>query len=313
MRLKDLHLLPKFRDGLSYLYVEHCKIDRENNAIVVNDKDGAIPVPCAALALIMLGPGTTITHAAITVLAENGCLVLWCGEKAVRFYAQGMGETRRSQNIMKQAKLCSDPELRIEVVRNMYEMRFGGNLDRSLSIQQIRGMEGIRVRNAYREASKRAGIPWKGRSYKVDAWDTSDCINRALSSANTCLYGLCHAAIVSAGFSPALGFIHVGKMSSFVYDIADLYKTETTIPVAFECTAEGSENIERRVRLKCRDVFWEMRLLERIIPDIERVLTVSGCELKDEDGFVDYDGSVDLPGLIWDPSSGAVEGGCNYG
>jgi CRISPR-associated protein Cas1 len=132
-------------------------------------------------------------------------------------------------------------------------------------------------------------------------------VNRALSSANSCLYGVCHAAIVSAGYSPALGFIHTGKQLSFVYDIADLYKTEITIPLAFEVVAEGETDLEGRVRRACRDEFHGRRLLSRIVPDLERALAVTG--LADE-GFDDDEAR---PGGLWDPEEGEVAGGQNHG
>ena len=91
-------------------------------------------------------------------------------------------------------------------------------------------------------------------------------------SGNACLYGVCHAALVSAGYSAGLGFIHTGKMLSFVYDVADLYKTETTIPLAFELTAQGGKDLDRKVRTQCRDVFYQARLMQRILPDIAEVL-----------------------------------------
>src|SRR5205823_3188667 len=198
----------------------------------------------------------------------------WTGEEGVRFYAEGMGETRSARNLLRQARLCSDPRRRLDVVRRLYQMRFPEPLDESLSLQQIRGMEGIRVRRAYERASQETGLPWSGRSYRRDRWEVADPINRALSSANSCLYGICHAAIVSAGYSPGLGFIHTGKMLSFVYDVADLYKADTTIPLAFSTVAEGETNLESRIRRACRDVFQSERLLKRIIPDIERALDV---------------------------------------
>src|SRR5437867_9703881 len=120
MRNQDLHLLPKVRDSWSYLYVEHCRIDQEDKAIAIHEGNGKTPVPCAVLSLLMLGPGTSITHAAIRTLADNGCLVVWAGEQGVRFYAQGMGETRSSANLLRQAYLHSHIQLRLRVVRAMY-------------------------------------------------------------------------------------------------------------------------------------------------------------------------------------------------
>ncbi|RIK38486.1 MAG: type I-E CRISPR-associated endonuclease Cas1 [Chloroflexi bacterium] len=307
-RLRDLHLLPKVRDSWSYLYVEHARIDQEGKAIAIHDTTGTTPVPCSTLTTLMLGPGTTVTHAAIRTLADNGCLVVWAGEENVRFYAQGMGETRSAHNLLRQAWCWSRPDLRLAVVRELYQMRFDIQLDASLSLQQIRGLEGARVRTAYFTASQETGVPWTGRKIVRDNWQAADPVNRALSSANSCLYGVCHAAIVSAGYSPALGFVHTGKMLSFVYDIADLYKTEVSIPIAFRAVADGVDDLERQVRYRCRDAFHEQRLLQRIVPDIERALgaAAAAAERQDLDEF------VATPGGLWDPEVGEVRGGVNW-
>lgn len=306
-RVRDLHVLPKVRDGWTYLYVEHARIDKGDQAIVLHDADGRVPVPCASLSVLMMGPGTTITHAAVRTLADSGCLIVWCGEEGVRFYAQGMGKTRSAANLLHQARMWAHPELRMRVVRKMYELRFKEPLGDHLTLRQIRGLEGVRVRQAYARASRETGVPWKGRSYTRDAWNRADPVNRALSAANSCLYGICHAAIVAAGFSPAIGFIHTGKMLSFVYDIADLYKTEITIPVAFRVTAEGEEQLETRVRHACRQAFAEARLLARIIPDVQTVLDV-----PEEGAEPDFDADMALPGGLWDPDEGVVSGGRNF-
>ncbi|MBI4320951.1 MAG: type I-E CRISPR-associated endonuclease Cas1 [Chloroflexi bacterium] len=307
--MDDLRLLPKVRDSWSYLYTEHCRIDQEDKAIALHDAKGTVPVPCASLCVLMLGPGTAITHAAIRALADNGCLVIWAGEEGVRFYAQGMGETRSARNLLHQATLWADREEHMQVVRRMYAMRFDESLEDGLTLRQIRGKEGLRMRRAYADASKASGVPWTGRSYDRTAWSEADPVNRALSAANSCLYAICHAAIVSCGYSPALGFIHTGKMLSFVYDIADLYKTEMTIPVAFQTVASGALELERTIRQRCRDTFRKQRLLQRIIPDIEKVLGV-------DEGGPNLDKLLDLeaafPGGLWDPD-GNVEGGVNFG
>ncbi len=307
--MNDLHVLPKVRDSNSYLYVEHKKIDQEDKAIALHDKAGKVAVPCANLTALLLGPGTSITHAAVKTLADNGCLVLWTGENGVRFYAQGMGETRSSRRLLHQARLCSDPQLRLKVVRRLYEMRFPDPLDPNLTLQQIRGREGIRVREAYARASRETGVEWSGRTYRREDWYSADPVNRALSSANSCLYGVCHAAIVSAGYSPALGFIHTGKMLSFVYDIADLYKADITFPIAFGEAAGGPDKLEGRVRRACRDKFHEERLLQRIVPDIEKALSVDGKLQSEPD---DFDTADNPPGGLWDPDRGEMRGGMNW-
>ena len=271
-------------------------------------QQGKFPVPCSSLTLLMLGPGTTITHAAIRALADNGCLVAWTGEEGVRMYAAGQGETRFARNILHQAWLCSHRALRLGVVMQLYRMRFDEALDESLSLEQIRGNEGVRVRQTYARASAETGVPWAGRSYKREQWSNADPVNRALSAANSCLYGICHAAIVSAGYSPALGFVHTGKMLSFVYDVADLYKTEVTIPVAFHVVAEGIDNLESRVRHACRDSFRAARLLQRIVPDIERALGTPNMTAD-----YDFDSDPAAPGSLWDDQKGEVAGGVNRG
>ncbi|HWQ11338.1 MAG TPA: type I-E CRISPR-associated endonuclease Cas1e [Roseiflexaceae bacterium] len=308
--MRDLHILPKIRDSWSYLYIEHSVVEQDDKAIAVFDKEGKTQVPCAALSLLMLGPGTKITHSAIKTLADNGCMVAWTGEEAVRFYAVGMGETRSSANLLRQAAMHADPQLRLRVIRRMYELRFPEQLDPGLTLKQIRGKEGVRVRETYARWSRETGVKWDGRFYKQNDWRRAEPINRALSAANSCLYGVVHAAVVAAGYSSALGFIHTGKMLSFVYDVADLYKAEITIPAAFRCTAAGESKLESRVRHVCRDLIREQRMLTRIIDDLEQLFAVDGLDRREAELLDRYDAR---PGGLWDPDEGQVAGGVNYG
>lgn len=303
---RNLRILPKVRDSWTYLYVEHARIDQEDKGICLHDQAGRVHVPCASLSLLMLGPGTTVTHAAIMTMAEAGCLVAWCGEQGIRFYAQGMGETRSAANLLGQAAIWADPASRLAVVRRMYAMRFPDPLPDGLTLRQIRGKEGARVRTAYANASEQYGVPWTGRNYDRIDWDRSDPVNRALSAANACLYGVCHAAIVAAGYSPALGFIHTGKMLSFVYDVADLYKMELTVPAAFMEVAKGDQRLESRVRHRCRDLFAEARLLDRVVADLADLFDLG----PDTPAAMDLETA--LPGELWDPA-GSVVGGRNFG
>jgi len=303
--MQDLHELPKLRDSLSYLYVEHAIIERKDSAVELVSEEGCILVPVAALCVLMLGPGTSITHAAIRILAQNGCTILWTGEEMTHFYAQGTGETRKAYHLLRQAELVSIPEKRSEVVMRMYLKRFNEQLEPSLTLPQIRGLEGVRVRRAYAEASRTWGVKWEGRSYDRQNWDKADPINRALSAANSLLNSLCHAAIVSGGYSPALGFIHTGKQLSFVYDIADLYKAEITIPVAFETTAKYPGKPEPYTRMACREKFREKRLLERILPDIDELLQIS-AEPPELD---ELDSDPSVPTDLWEPLLAETDAG----
>ena len=295
--MQDLHELPKLRDSLSYLYVEHAIVDRKDSSIEFIQKGGRTQAPVAALCVLMLGPGTSISHAAVKVLAESGCLLVWTGEDATRCYAQGLGETRKGYHLIRQAELVSDPGLRLGVIRRMYQKRFPESLEANLTLEQIRGMEGSRVRSSYYHASKTYGVPWKGRNYNRGNWGSADPVNRALSAGNALLNGICHAAIVSGGYSPGLGFIHTGRQTSFVYDIADLYKAEITIPLAFQTAAESSEHVDSRVRVACRQKFKDVKLLECILPDIDDLLGIDSAFVPPEG---DPDSETSLPAPLWD-------------
>lgn len=303
--MQDLHLLPKLRDSLSYLYVEHAVLERRDSALLILQETGKTAIPAASLCLLMAGPGTTVTHAAVKLLSENGCSILWIGEDMSKFYAQGLGETRRAYHLLRQAELSSNPEKRLKVVIKMYEKRFQQAISENVTLEQIRGMEGVRVRNAYNIASRRWGVPWHGRNYDRNDWNNSDPINRALSAANAVLNGICHAGIVSGGYSPALGFVHTGKQLSFVYDIADLYKAEFTIPIAFKVVSEGQDGIEKRARQYCRDAFRERKLLQRILPDIDNLLGID----QDAELYTSDDDPA-MPEPWWQPEidESGVEG-----
>ena len=304
-----LHDIGRFDARLGFLYVDRAAIKRSKNAIAIHDAEGTVEVPLASLSSLMLSPGCSITHAAVRDLADYNCLLLWVGELGVRFYACGMGGARHSRNLLRQARLALDERTRLQVVVRMYTHRFEEEVDDGLTLQQLRGKEGIRVRQAYREAADRHGVPWQGRRYDRTGWDRSDPVNQALSAANSCLYGLVHAAILSGGYSPAIGFIHTGKQRSLVYDLADLYKAELTIPLAFEMAAEakradpdGFGKVEAlSVRAEARRRFHRAKLVKRILPDLRHVLSVEADEERT------YEADPAKPADLWEPDGFGAE------
>jgi len=311
-RIKNLRELPQFCDGLSYLFVEQAVVGQAHGAIVIHQAEEAVAVPAAALGVLILGPGTTISHAAVKTLCDRGCSILWVGEEGTRFYACGLGETRASARLLQQVRAWADPKDHMEVVMRLYRFRFHEPLPVGLSLRQIRGLEGARVRDIYMRCGRETGIPWKGRRYERGNWLAADAVNRAISAGNSILYGVCHAAIISMGFSPALGFIHTGKMLSFVYDVADLYKADMVIPAAFRTVAEGLAKVEERMRRVLRLRFKETKLLERVACDLLRLFEGMGSgerKMHEEELFVE---DAALPGGLWDPE-GEVPGGLNYG
>jgi CRISPR-associated protein Cas1 len=298
----SLHDFGRFDDRVSFLYVDRAVIKHTDNGIAIHEDDGITEVPVSSIALLMLGPGTTVTHLALKSLAEHNCLVVWAGEFGVRFYACGAGGSRHSRNLLRQARLALDERTRLQVVVRMYLSRFPEeSVDPAVTLQQLRGKEGIRVRQAYAEASKAAGVAWHGRDYQRKDWFAGDPVNRALSAANACLYGLVHAAILSSGYSPAIGFIHSGKQLSFVYDIADLYKAELTIPAAFEVAAARSDNLEQEVRHLMRKRMFSAKLMQRVIPDIARILDLPREETDE------FEDDPARPADLWQPSGFPID------
>jgi len=256
------------------LYVEKGNLDVLDGAFVVVDITGVrTHIPVGGVACLMLEPGTRVSHAACALAARVGTLLVWVGEAGVRLYSAGQPGGARSDRLLYQAKLALDPDLRLKVVRKMYEMRFGEKPPERRSVEQLRGIEGARVREMYKRIARKYGVEWKTRDYDPEKWDASDIPNRCLSAATSCLYGVTESAVLAAGYAPAVGFIHTGKPLSFVYDVADVYKFDTVVPVAFRVAARQQHNVEQAVRVGCRDVFRQTQLLERIIPGIEVMLS----------------------------------------
>ena len=265
------------KDRISVVFVERGEIDMLDGAFVVVDATGVrTHVPVGGVACIMLEPGTRVSHRAAALAARVGTLLVWVGEAGVRLYSAGQPGGARSDRLLYQAKLALDESLRLKVVRKMYERRFGEEPPARRSVDQLRGIEGARVRRTYQLLARQFGVEWSGRDYDAEDWDSADIANRCLSAATACLYGVTEAAVLAAGYAPAVGFIHTGKPLSFVYDIADVYKFETVVPLAFSVAAsKPSGALERAVRLGCRDVFRQTKLLDRIIPDIEEILAAA--------------------------------------
>ena len=300
----ELGDLVRVEDRLSFAYFEHCVISRDDNAITVLKEEGTIHVPAASLSVLLLGPGTRISHQAMTVIGENGATVIWVGERGVRMYAFGRPLTHSSALLQRQASLVSNVRTRLAVARAMYQMRFPNEDVTRLTMQQLRGREGARIRGVYRRYSQETGVEWDKRTYDHDDFDAGSEINKALSAARTCLYGIAHSVIVALGCSPGLGFVHVGHERSFVYDVADLYKAEISIPVAFRTAADEPEDIGSVTRHNMRDAVYDLSLLSKMASDIKSLL---GSD--DDNEAVDSD--QDHVGL-WDEKLGEVAAGTSY-
>ena len=262
------------KDRMSMIFVGMGQIDVRDGAFVVIDEVNGerMHIPVGSVACLLLEPGTRVSHAAVKLASVVGTLLIWVGDAGVRLYSAGQPGGARSDKLLYQAQLALDEGLRLKVVRKMFELRFGEAPPSRRSVEQLRGIEGARVRKTYQVLAKQYGLKWQGRRYDPKQWDASDVANQCLSAATACLYGITEAAILAAGYAPAIGFLHTGKPLSFVYDIADIVKFETVVPAAFRIAAKNPPMPEREVRIACRDAFKQTRLLQRIIPMIEEVL-----------------------------------------
>jgi CRISPR-associated protein Cas1 len=261
------------KDRVSVIFVEKGQLDMLDGAFVVVDKNGVrTHVPVGGVACLMLEPGTRVSHAAVVLAARVGCLLVWVGDGGVRLYASGQPGGARADRLLWQASLALDDAARLKVVRKMYTLRFKEDPPEKRSVEQLRGIEGARVRKMYELIARQNRVEWAHRNYDYTEWESGDIPNRCLSAATACLYGVTEAAILAAGYAPAVGFIHTGKPQSFVYDIADIFKFDTVVPVAFRIAATKPRDPERAVRIACRDAFRQGRILHRIIPSIEEIL-----------------------------------------
>lgn len=262
------------KDRVSMIFLEKGQVDVLDGAFVLVDKTGIrTHIPVGSVACIMLEPGTRVSHAAVKLAATVGTLMVWVGEAGVRLYAAGQPGGARSDRLLYQAKLALDEELRLKVVRKMFELRFGEEAPSRRSIDQLRGIEGARVRKMYQLLAKRHGVEWHGRRYDPKDWGKADLANRCISTATSCLYGITEAAILAAGYAPAIGYLHTGKPLSFVYDIADMIKFETVVPIAFRFAGAKGQELDRKVRIACRDEFRSNKTLKKLIPLIDEVLS----------------------------------------
>lgn len=298
----ELNELSRISDRISFLYLEHAKLNRQDSAIQVMDNKGIVYIPVAIISVLMLGPGIDVSHRAMELMGDSGMSVIWVGEQGVRQYAHGRALNHSSALLEKQAKLVSNTRSRVAVARQMYQMRFLDEDVSHLTMQELRGKEGARIHRIYREQSDTTGVSWTRREYNPDNFEAGSPINKALTAAHQALYGLSYSVIVALGLSAGLGFVHTGHDLSFVYDFADLYKAQTSIPVAFEVTAKYGNDVDigSKTRLAMRDVFAEGKLVVQMMKDLKTILKVD-----------EADAAVNVINL-WDDKMGLQKFGVQY-
>jgi CRISPR-associated protein Cas1 len=296
----DKRMLPKAKDRISFLYVDKARIEQTEYSIQIIQSGRKITeIPISTIAALFLGPGTTITHMAIKNICDVGCSIIWCGECGWRFYASGTSGTNSSKNILKQMEFHESKVKHLAIVRKMYQMRYPGAHLKSKSIAELRGFEGHCVQNLYYQLAEQYGVEWDGRKYEVDDFESQTLINQCLTFSNQILYGIIRGVLHVMGFSTAIGYIHTGHMDSFVFDIADLYKENLTIPTSFKYCSKYKHFDRKQLEAMMRKEIVDMELMKKLPKDILSLFEINDCDQRE----------IEL--LLWDGDS-TVEGGKNY-
>ena len=266
--------LPQVKDKYPFLYLERGRLEIDDSSVKWIDADGnVIRLPIATINCLLLGPGTSVTHEAAKVLGSANCGVCWVGEDSFVFYATGLSPTSNTRNLLRQVHLAAHPEEALEVARRMLAKRFPEANLQNKKLAELRGMEGLRVRQLYEEKAKRYGVGWKGRQYTPGKFEMSDMTNKILTASNAALYALLNSCILAMGYSPHIGFLHSGSPLPFTYDMADLYKEDLCIDLAFSLTYDmGGTYNRHKLASSFRKRVQDMDLLAKVGDDIAYVL-----------------------------------------
>jgi CRISPR-associated protein Cas1 len=266
--------LPQVKDKYPFIYLERGRLEIDDSSVKWVDCDAnVVRLPIATLNCLLLGPGTTVTHEAVKVMAAANCSLCWVGEDSLFFYAAGQTPTSNTRHLKKQMQLAADNNKSVEVARRMFARRFPTADLKGKSLASMMGMEGFRVREIYEQKAQEYNVGWKGRKFTPGKFEMGDMTNQILTSSNAALYGIISSVVHSLGYSPHIGFIHSGSPLPFVYDLADLYKETLCIDLAFSLTLDMAGKYNRHKVLNAfRKRVIAMDLLAKMGSDIEEVL-----------------------------------------
>lgn len=266
--------LPQVKDKYPFIYLERGRLEIDDSSLKWLDSEGnVVRLPVATLNTLLLGPGTSITHEAVKTAAAANCSLCWVGEYSLLFYAAGFQPTADSRNLRRQMELACDKKRSLEVARTMFARRFPDADLAGKTLIEMMGMEGSRVRALYQEKAQHYGVGWKGRQFTPNKFELSDTTNQILTSANAALYGILCSAVHAMGYSPHIGFIHTGSPLPLIYDLADLYKAELSIDLAFALNKEMAGQYNKQLLAKrFRERVIAMNLLTQMARDITDLL-----------------------------------------
>lgn len=271
--------LPQVKDKYPFLYLERGRLEIDDGSIKWIDSDNnVVPLPVATLNALLLGPGTTVTHDAVKTAVSANCSICWVGEDSLLFYAAGFLPTADTRNLKRQIELASDAGQSLEVVRRMFARRFPDAELQGKNLKEMMGMEGYRVRALYQQKAEEYQVGWKGRRFTPGKFELSEVTDQVLTSANAALYGILCSAVHSMGYSPHIGFIHSGSPLPFIYDLADLYKEQLCIDLAFALTRDLAGRYDKhKVSAAFRQRVMDMELLAKVGEDIPNMFGVTNA------------------------------------
>lgn len=297
-------MIPKVIDQLSFCYLLMCRIVQDDTGVAaqIETAQGTARsyLPTAAIASLLLGPGTSITRDAVITLTRHGTQIVFVGTAGVRCYSTFGGSTD-SRRLMRMAAIATNDNERIAAARHLYLKRFPMELPAEVTLDQLRGLEGARMKATYRALASRYGIRFT-RKYTPGNLAASDNVNIALTAGNAALYGIVGAALGSLGIHPGLGIVHSGTSQALVYDIADLYKAEIVLPLAF--ALHESKNPESEMRATFRKRLTLLKLIPRIVYDI--------LELLGEKPGLEPALQTQPDLFLWDPERADIAAGTNH-
>ena len=288
MEEKDKHLLTRVESRISFLYVEMARIEQTEYGVEIVQGKKHSEIPITTINCLLLGSGVSITHKAVCNIAQAGCTVCFVGRDINTFYAYGEPSTRSSKNILKQIKLHENKQLHLDVVHKMYQIRYPDKKLKTKSVEELRGIEGVSVKETYTKCAEKFEVSWSGRTYNPGDFYDQDTVNMYITALNHVLYSVVTSAIVSLGFHTAVGFIHTGHMNSLVFDIADLYKENITIPLAFELALSGAYD-RHKMLTKFRDTIVQEKFMKKLVSDILYIFSTDS----------DSDTSIEVELQLW--------------
>ena len=268
-------------DRHGVLYLDRGRLEVEDGCLrFICASGGALPagdyqVPHQSTSIILLGPGSSVTHDALRILAAHGCGLAAVGAGGIRFYTAMPLLPDSSALARRQVMLWSDTKSRVALARAMYTLRFGEEV-KARTLDMLRGMEGARLKRLYELTAQRFGVPWNGRRYDRANPNATDLPNQAINHAASAVEAAAAIAVAATATIPQLGFVHEDSGQSFVLDVADLVRHDITLPIAFGAAKHvmkhRDDNLERVVRTKAAEQLTNAQVISRLIDHIKSLL-----------------------------------------